>query len=175
MIDNPAIADWFFYHRVQKFVETFNVKVLGATNYWMRFECKHHVSPQVHDLAWLLNASDVEKLLSPANCFDAAKEDITWYTDSIESTRNPAILPDGSNMNNVPASKTDPHVCNQVYSDVKTLTKTWLTWLLHASITPNVQLPTVHVMDDRSVTLVTPNHCSLQQCSWSEMTVNQHY
>lgn len=149
--------------------------VLGATNYWMCLQWQHHVSPQVHDLAWLPNASDVEKLLSSANCSDAAKEELTWYTNSIESTRNPAVLPDGSNMNDAPAPKTDPHVCNQVYTDVKTLTQTWLTWLLHASVTPNAQLPTVHVMDDMIVALVTPNHCSLEQCSLSEMTVNQHY
>jgi len=78
-------------------------------------------------------------------------------------------------MNDAPAPKTDPHVCNQVYTDVNNLTQTWLTWLLHASVTPNAQLPTVHVMDNRIVALVTPNHCSLEQCSLSEMTVNQHY
>ena len=32
-----AVADWFFYHRVQKFIESFYVGVVGATDYWMHF------------------------------------------------------------------------------------------------------------------------------------------
>lgn len=31
--DNPALADWFFCHRVQKFVEVFYVGLLQATDY----------------------------------------------------------------------------------------------------------------------------------------------
>ena len=38
VLENPAIADWFFHHRIQKFIEAFYVGVLGATDYWMRFE-----------------------------------------------------------------------------------------------------------------------------------------
>ncbi len=33
--DNPALADWFFCHRIQKFVEVFYLGVLNATDYWM--------------------------------------------------------------------------------------------------------------------------------------------
>ena len=62
VIENPAIADWFFYHRVQKLIEAFYVGVLGATDYWVRFEWQHRGSPHVHGLAWLPNAPDVEKL-----------------------------------------------------------------------------------------------------------------
>ena len=51
VIKNPAIADWFFCHRVQKFVETVYVGILGATDYWMRFEWQHRGSPHVHGLA----------------------------------------------------------------------------------------------------------------------------
>ena len=36
VLENPAIADWFFYYRIQKFIEAFCVCVLGATDYWMR-------------------------------------------------------------------------------------------------------------------------------------------
>ena len=32
---NPAITNWFFCHRVQKFVEAFYLGVLKATDYWM--------------------------------------------------------------------------------------------------------------------------------------------
>lgn len=31
--NNPALADWFFYHRVQKFVDAFYLGVLKATDY----------------------------------------------------------------------------------------------------------------------------------------------
>ena len=37
VLENPAIADWFFYHHIQKFIEAFYVGVLGANDYWMRF------------------------------------------------------------------------------------------------------------------------------------------
>ena len=119
VIENPAIADWFFYHRVQKFIEAFYVGVLGATDYWVRFEWQHRGSPHVHGLAWLPNAPDVEKLLSPSNISDEAKEEIIQYADSLVSTCNPAVLPNGSNMDDAPAPKTDPHVCNQVYTEVE--------------------------------------------------------
>lgn len=33
--DNPALADWFFCHRVKKFVEAFYLGVLKATDYWI--------------------------------------------------------------------------------------------------------------------------------------------
>ena len=48
--DNPALADWFFCHRVQKFVEVFYLGVLKATDYWMRFEWQHRGSPST--CAW---------------------------------------------------------------------------------------------------------------------------
>ena len=60
VLENPAIADCFFYHRIQKFFEAFYVGVLGATDYWMRFEWQHCGSPHVHGLAWLSGAPDVE-------------------------------------------------------------------------------------------------------------------
>ena len=69
---NPAIADWFFYHRIQKFVEAFYVGVLGATDYCMHFEWQHHGSPHVHDLAWLSGAPDVEQIV--ADGADTAKD-----------------------------------------------------------------------------------------------------
>ena len=118
VIENPAIADWF-YHRVQKFIEAFYVGVLGATDYWICFEWQHHGSPHVHGLAWLPNAPDVEKLLPPASISDEAKEEIIQYADSLVSTCNPAVLPDASNVDDAPAPKTDPHVCNQVYTEVE--------------------------------------------------------
>ena len=119
VIENPAISDWFFYHRVQKFIEVFYVGILGATDYWMRFEWQHRGSPHVHGLTWLPNAPDVEMLLSSSNDSDAARESIIKYANSIISTCNPSVLPDGSNQADAPAPKTDPHVCNQPYTEIE--------------------------------------------------------
>ena len=110
VVDNPAIADWFFYHRVQQFVNAFYVGILGAVDYWLRFEWQHRGSPHVHGLAWLPNAPDVEQLLSSADTFDTVKEDIIQYADRIVSTTNPAILLDGSNSESAPPAKTDTHL-----------------------------------------------------------------
>ncbi len=118
MIENPAIADWFFYYRILKFIEALYVRVLEPTNYWMRFEWQHRSSPHVHSLAWLSNAPDVEKLLSVANGSDEDMETVTQCADSIVSTCNPAVLPDGSNVYDAPTPKTDP-ICNQRYTEVQ--------------------------------------------------------
>ena len=50
---HPAISDWFFNHHIHKFIDTFCVGVIGATNFWLHFEWQHHGSPHVHGLAWL--------------------------------------------------------------------------------------------------------------------------
>lgn len=115
VIENPAIADWFFSHRVQK-IDAFYRGVLSATDYWLRFEWQHRGSPHVHGLAWLPNAPDVERLLSSS---EAARQEITDYADSLISTCNPAVLPDGSNVADAPAPKTGLHVCNQVYTSIQ--------------------------------------------------------
>ena len=121
VIKNPAVADWFFSHRIQKFVDAFYVGVLGVTDYWMRFEWQHRGSPHVHGLAWLPDAPNVQQLLSPPNGSEEDKDKIAKYADSIVSTRNPAVLPDGSNVDDAPAPKTNPHVCHKAYSEVEDL------------------------------------------------------
>ena len=64
VIENPAIADWFFHHCIQKFIDAFYVCVLGVTDYWMRFQWQHRGSPHVHGLAWLPDTPDVEEILA---------------------------------------------------------------------------------------------------------------
>ena len=119
LVENPAIADWFFHHRIQKFIDAFYVGVLGASDYWMRFEWQHRGSPHVHGLAWFPDASDVEQVLTSTDTSDAAKEHPLQYIDRIVSTANPAILPDGSNADCAPPPKTDPHICNKPYAEVE--------------------------------------------------------
>ena len=96
---NPAIADWLFYERISKFVEAFYVDILGATDYWFRFEWQHRGSLHVHGLAWLPNAPDAEKLLScdESSQFLDVVEHVISYVDQIVSTMNPGIPADGNN------------------------------------------------------------------------------
>ena len=35
IIENPAVADWFFYERVVEFIKAYYIGVLGVTDYWM--------------------------------------------------------------------------------------------------------------------------------------------
>ena len=113
--ENPAIADWFFYHRISKFIDTFYVGVLGAVDYWYRFEWQHRGSPHVHGVAWFRDAPDVEELLSTkddAELLDVVEE-VTSYADGLVNTMNPAISHDGSDAETAPLPKTKPHVCNK--------------------------------------------------------------
>ena len=121
VIENPALADWFFYHRLMEFVKIFYLGVLGATDYWLRFEWQHRGSPHVHGLAWLPDTPAVEQLLKCPS--DSLKEDIIRHADQLVCTTNPAVLPDGSNVGDAPAPKTDPHICNKAYEDFQDLDK----------------------------------------------------
>lgn len=119
--ENPAIADWYFYHRISKFIDYFYVDVLGAVDYWYRFEWQHRGSPHVHGIAWFRDGPDVEKLLCTQDDveFVDAVEEVTSYADRMVSTMNPSISLDGSDAGNAPLPKTKPHVCNKKYSEVE--------------------------------------------------------
>ena len=137
LMENPAIADRFFYHRIHKFIDIFYKGVLGASDYWMRFEWQHRGSPHVHGLAWLEDAPNVETIFSatsdreantpnathdPSGSEDstlhAAKQQLIEYINRTVSTINPAVLPDGSNVADAPLPKTNPHICTKPYSEV---------------------------------------------------------
>ena len=118
--ENPAIADWFFYHRMQKFIEAFYVVVLGVSDYWFRFEWQHRGSPHVHGLAWLPDAPDVGQVIANSDVNSTTtRESLIQYVDKIVSTTKPAVLPDGSNIDEAPPPKTNPHICNLPYSEVE--------------------------------------------------------
>ena len=116
--DNPAIADWFFCYRMQKFVDAFYLGVLKATDYWMRFEWQHRGSPHVHGVAWLPHAPDVEQLLKATDNLESVKLEIIQYANKIVSTVNTAVAPDGSNVESAPQPVTQPHICNKSYLEV---------------------------------------------------------
>ena len=86
----------------------------------MRFEWQHRGSPHVHGLAWFPNAPDVEQILAaPDDVADTAREELIRYVNRIVTTVNPAVLPDGSNADNAPPPKTNPHICNQPYAGIE--------------------------------------------------------
>ena len=58
-MSNSAIADWFFHHLIQKWMDAFYVGVLGANDFWLCFEWQHHGNPHVH---WLPDALNVEQV-----------------------------------------------------------------------------------------------------------------
>ena len=66
VIDNLAVADWFFYERFQQFLKCFYLDILGAKDCWLRFEWQHRGSPHVYDLAWLPGPPDVQPFINPA-------------------------------------------------------------------------------------------------------------
>ena len=117
--NNPALADWFFCHRVQRFVEVFYLGVLKATDYWMRFEWQHRGSPHVHGVAWLPNTPDVEQLLKSNDNIESVKEEIIQYANKVVTTINPAVAPDGSDVDDAPPPVTQPHICNKSYLDIE--------------------------------------------------------
>ena len=110
LIKNPAISDWFFYHRIEEFIKAFYVGVLEATDYWLRFEWQHRGSPHVHGLAWLPNTPDVDQLACPETS-ESVKKQVIQYASTLISTMNPGVLLDGSSINDAPLAKTDPHIC----------------------------------------------------------------
>ena len=38
VVENPCMADWFFYQRVIKFINVFYMDIMGANDYWLWFE-----------------------------------------------------------------------------------------------------------------------------------------
>ena len=120
IIENPALADWLFYHRFGKFFEVFYVEILGATDYWFHFEWQHRGSPHIHGLAWLNNAPDVEQILTLSDESSVSrKEELIKFIDSIVKTINPAVLLDGSNLDNAPPPRVNPHICSKSYTEVE--------------------------------------------------------
>ena len=49
------------------------------------------------------------------------REAVIKYIDSIVSTTNPALLPDGSSLSGAPPPQVNPHVCNKPYNAIEDL------------------------------------------------------
>ena len=149
---------------MQKFVETFYIGVLQATDYWLRFKWQHRGSPHVHRVAWLPNAPDVEQLLSATDNIESVKEEIIQYPNKVVSTINPAVAPDDSNVQSAPQPVIQPYICNMLYLDLadrsEDLSQLIATCQRHTRCSEAyVYAP---VMGSKLVGLVTPNHCNLR-------------
>ena len=74
--------------------------------------------PHIHGMAWLHNAPNVEEILaSPSNI--SQKEELIKFIDSLVSTSNLAVLPDGSNLESAPLPMINPHVYSRLYTQVE--------------------------------------------------------
>lgn len=78
----------------------------------------HKGSPHVHGVAWLPNAPDVEQLLKATDNIQSVKQDIIQYANQVVTIINPAVAPDGSNVDDAPQPVTQPHICNKSYLDI---------------------------------------------------------
>ena len=56
---------------------------------------------------------------------DTTKEELIRYVDNIVTTLNPAIPPDGSNADDAPKPKTNPHICNKPYDRIEDFNQDW--------------------------------------------------
>lgn len=117
VVENPSLADWFFYERIVKFMDAFYRGILKANDYWLRFEYQHRGSPHVHGVAWLQGAPDVQKILSSED--PTRNQELIRYINNTVTTLNPAVLPDGTNVSEAPQPKTNPHICSKSYSEVE--------------------------------------------------------
>ena len=116
VIENPCLADWFFYHRVVKFMDVFYMGIMGAKDYWLRFEYQHRGSPHIHGIVWLQDAPNVENIMETND--PSSKQRLIQYIDRTVSTTNPSVYPDGSNISEAQPPQLNPHVCNQPYLQV---------------------------------------------------------
>ena len=119
LIDNPAIASYFFHVKINKYIKTYYQNLLGATDYWFRYEWQHRGSVHVHGLAWVKNSPRAEKLKDPdPNVRAATIAEVEKYADELISTMNPAYSTDGTEIIQPPSGKSAPHPCAQNYSSV---------------------------------------------------------
>ena len=118
VIKNPVISEWFFSHRIQKFVQAFYVDLLGASDYWFRFEWQHRGSPHVHGVAWFKDAPDIQQVIATEPDSRDRRQLINYINQTV-STTNPAVQPDGNDVDNAPPARVDPHICNVPYAEVE--------------------------------------------------------
>jgi DNA replication protein DnaC len=59
LIEDPAVADTFFWQRFEQFVGHFFQRHWGATDFWFRAEYQSRGSPHVHGVLWMPDGVDL--------------------------------------------------------------------------------------------------------------------
>ena len=70
-------------------------------------------------MAWLCNAPNVEQTLQHDDASN--RRQLFDFIDSFVCTHNPAVLPDGSNLDTAPNASINPHVYSRPHSDIEDL------------------------------------------------------
>ena len=117
VIENLCLADWFFYHRVVKFMDEFYMGIMGAKDYWLRFEYQHRGSLHVHEIVWLQDAPNIENIMETSIL--TSQQLLIQYIDRTVSTTNPSVSHDSSNISEAQPPQLTPDVCNQPYLQVE--------------------------------------------------------
>ena len=166
----PSQTDWFFYHRVMEFVKGFYVGVLGATDYWLRFEWQHRGSPHVHGLAWLPDTPDVEQLGDGAVKTSSKRSSGMLIGLSLPSILLSSLMAATLLMHQL--QRLAPTFATRHMGTSRTLTRTSLIWWSPARDTLAALPPTVSSpsMASSSATLATPSLCSYTQPSSQRMS-----
>lgn len=68
-------------------------------------------------MAWLCNAPNVEQTLQHDDASN--RRQLFDFIDSFVCTHNPAVLPDGSNLDTAPNASINPHVYSRPHSDIE--------------------------------------------------------
>ncbi|XP_057838404.2 uncharacterized protein LOC131048470 [Cryptomeria japonica] len=62
IVQNPHLTAMYMHHRFTAFREEVLEKLLGANDYWYRYEWQHRGSAHIHGFIWLPKAPDIGKL-----------------------------------------------------------------------------------------------------------------
>ncbi|XP_059074789.1 uncharacterized protein LOC131874875 [Cryptomeria japonica] len=62
IVQNPHLTSMYMHHRFTAFREEVLEKLLGANDYWYRYEWQHRGSAHIHGFIWLPKAPDIGKL-----------------------------------------------------------------------------------------------------------------
>jgi len=69
-------------------------------------------------MAWLSGTPKAENIMALPDSDTDQREELIRYVDSLISTWNPALLNDGSNLQDIPHPRNNPHVCSIPYPEI---------------------------------------------------------
>ncbi|XP_059070854.1 uncharacterized protein LOC131028544 [Cryptomeria japonica] len=89
IVQNPHLTAMYMHHRFTAFGEEVLEKLLGANDYWYRYEWQHRGSAHIHGFLWLPQAPDIGKL--QCNNIQSVQNTLA-YIDKYVSAWNPRSL-----------------------------------------------------------------------------------